>query len=133
MEQKIDWACILRDALGKRRSLIDSSETDCLRLFHGYEEGCPGVVIEKFGDLIVLQHKIPIEKEINVICDFLEAQLGPHTIVAKAHQSMKKSLKDSNVVVRGKITDDHVECIEGGVKYDIRPRIASKSGKPSRF
>ncbi len=45
-------------ALARRSSLIErlaSENTDCYRLFHGTQEGAPGVTIDRYGDLLLLQ------------------------------------------------------------------------------
>jgi 23S rRNA (cytosine1962-C5)-methyltransferase len=48
----------LRSAIGRRTSLIErlaAEQTDCYRLLHGTQEGAPGVTLDRYGDLALLQ------------------------------------------------------------------------------
>lgn len=47
---------LLRAALDRRRPLLDAlPETDCVRLFHGVAEGCPGVAVDRYGPVLLVQ------------------------------------------------------------------------------
>lgn len=53
-----DFAQLLTHAFEARRELIAQLEregTDCLRLFHGAVEGRPGVAIDRYGPLVLVQ------------------------------------------------------------------------------
>ncbi len=53
-----DFASSLRGAFARRARLIErlaAEDTDCLRLFHGSQEGVPGVTIDRYGDLALMQ------------------------------------------------------------------------------
>ena len=48
----------LRSAIGRRASLIErlaAEQTDCYRLLHGTQEGAPGVTLDRYGGLALLQ------------------------------------------------------------------------------
>ena len=45
----------LEQAMGLRRVLIPSDETNALRLVHGESDGLPGVVVDRYADVLVLQ------------------------------------------------------------------------------
>lgn len=49
------WRTRLADALERRRSLVDSEHTDAYRVVHGENDGLPGVVLDRYGDLAVLK------------------------------------------------------------------------------
>lgn len=50
----------LSDALAARQSLITPEHTQALRLFNGFYEGCPGLVVDLFGStLLVANHARP--------------------------------------------------------------------------
>jgi 23S rRNA (cytosine1962-C5)-methyltransferase len=62
-----DLASLVLAALERRDSLtgrLEREETDCLRLFHGTQEGAPGLTVDRYGDLILVQsfHK-PLSPE----------------------------------------------------------------------
>lgn len=47
---------MVRAALDRRRALIESLEdTDCYRLFHGATEGAPGLTVDRYGPLLIIQ------------------------------------------------------------------------------
>ena len=64
MSNRSDWKKIVEEAIEKRKNILQDSNTNCMRIFHGYEEGCNGVVAEKFGPLLVINHKIPLTKNL---------------------------------------------------------------------
>ncbi len=48
----------IRSALVRREALLErlaADRTDCCRLFHGTQEGAPGVTIDRYGDLALMQ------------------------------------------------------------------------------
>lgn len=48
----------LADAFARRNELIEqlaSEQTDCYRLFHGSVEGAPGLTVDRYGDVILVQ------------------------------------------------------------------------------
>lgn len=53
-----DLVSVLDAAIERRRPLIErleASGTDCYRLLHGTQEGTPGVTLDRYGDLALLQ------------------------------------------------------------------------------
>ncbi len=44
-----------RDARDTLLTRLEQEGTDCYRLFHGTVEGCPGVTLDRYGDLALLQ------------------------------------------------------------------------------
>ncbi len=70
-------ASLLNTALAKRADLIgqldsltiDSSKTDCFRVFHGTVEGVNGLNIDRYGDAWLIQtfHQTLTEKELEAI------------------------------------------------------------------
>jgi 23S rRNA (cytosine1962-C5)-methyltransferase len=45
----------LAQALNMRKALVPAEETNALRLVHGESDGLPGVVIDRYGSVLVLQ------------------------------------------------------------------------------
>ena len=45
----------LRQALGAREQLIAAAASDAMRLVHGESDGLPGVIADRYGDVVVLQ------------------------------------------------------------------------------
>ena len=48
----------LRAALDRRTTLLDQlhqKDTDCYRLFHGSQEGAPGLTLDRYGEQLMVQ------------------------------------------------------------------------------
>jgi len=72
---------LLRSALGTRASIIEQGQvegTDCYRLFHGDAEGFPGLAIDRYGSLLLIQTwKIPLESgELEALNEICSEHLG---------------------------------------------------------
>src|SRR5688572_32023441 len=47
-------ASLIADACARRASMLDEHHTGC-RLIHGESDGLPGIVADRYGDVVVLQ------------------------------------------------------------------------------
>ena len=99
-----------------------------MRVFHGYEEGCKGVVAEKFGNLLVINHKVPYDQQLEELTEQFDKNLDVDTIITKAHQSLRIPLKHATVVRKGEFPTRGIECMENGVKYDIKAHASHNIG-----
>ena len=45
----------LRQALAARERLLPADDSDAMRLAHGESDGLPGVIADRYGDVVVLQ------------------------------------------------------------------------------
>jgi len=52
LEALFERACSTREALAAR---LSAEDTDCWRLFHGAAEGYPGLTVDRYGDLALVQ------------------------------------------------------------------------------
>src|SRR5690606_31998335 len=62
----------LRAAFDARRELLaelHSQHTDCYRLFHGSQEGAPGLTVDRYGpQLLVQSFHTPLQREALLVC-----------------------------------------------------------------
>ncbi|NRA66837.1 MAG: class I SAM-dependent methyltransferase [Pseudobacteriovorax sp.] len=116
---KIDWQFIISKAWERRSELIEANDSDSLRLFHGYEEGCKGVVIEKFGPMAVIEFKVDIRDQLPQIADALLEKFPFKLIVSKGHQCLKLKDKDRIFPVIGKWNEAPEFAHEFGRKYHL--------------
>lgn len=122
----INWQKLTSDAWEKRQPLWQDASADCFRLFHGYEEGSKGVVIEKFGHAAVIDYKPDIR---NTLPDLAAALLNIFpfkNIIAKGHQSLGLSLKERTHVLQG--DDASVVCQEHSLKFRVRLDVPHNPG-----
>ena len=71
----------IEEALGRREGLLAallSEGTDCYRLFHGVSEGIPGLTIDRYGALVLVQtFREPLASdELGAVEQFLRAKLS---------------------------------------------------------
>lgn len=128
MEASTNWEQLFGDALAKRLDLLAQPDTDCLRLFHGYGEGYPGLVVEKFGSLAIVDHKKPLDSDLDTIINCIEQVNGVDIIATKAHQSLGQSFKQRFNVARGQLPPSGFHCTEAGVKFNIQPSTPHNLG-----
>ena len=126
--EELDWDAMIAGALERRKDILDQEDTDCARIFHGYAEGCAGLVIEKFGRMLIIDHKIVLDQQLERLAEALERHIDVDTIIGKAHQSLGQSFKKRYVVLKGKIPESPFFCREAGIKYDIRPATPHNLG-----
>jgi 23S rRNA (cytosine1962-C5)-methyltransferase len=114
----INWQELISVAWGKRKSLWQDSSVDCFRVFHGYEEGSRGTVIEKFNDAAVIDYKTDIRGDLPELTQALLKVFPFKNIIAKGHQSLGLSLKERTDILHGKDTD--VTCNEHELKFRVK-------------
>ena len=114
----INWQALISTAWEKRRPLWQDSRVDCFRVFHGYEEGSTGTVIEKFNDAAVIDYKTDIREDLAELAQALLKVFPFKNIIAKGHQSLGLSLKARTHILHGK--DTFTTCNEYGLKFKVQ-------------
>jgi 23S rRNA (cytosine1962-C5)-methyltransferase len=115
----IKWHDLIEKAWNDRKVLNESDEFDSWRVFHGYTEGAPGVVIEKFGTMALVEFKDDIREDLDVIKDAL-LQCFPFTLImAKGDQTLGLRLKNRMFSLHGDIADAPEFTKEYGVYYSL--------------
>ncbi len=116
---------VLSRALERRRQFLDRSAaegTDCYRLFHGIAEGTPGLAIDRYGSILLLQTwREPLEDgEVDRAHAEIERTLG-----AKLHPVWNHRGKELGAPF-SRFHDPEVPeapvGLELGLRYDVRPR-----------
>lgn len=121
----------LRAALTSRRELLEqlhSQGTDCYRLFHGSQEGFPGLTLDRYGpQLLVQSFHAPLEAELlPMLAAEIEAFFGHPLLMVYNDRSRRNSRVD-----RGAHRPD-AEALaeqvghEWGLSYRIRGRHAGQ-------
>jgi 23S rRNA (cytosine1962-C5)-methyltransferase len=89
------------------------------RLIHAEADGLPGVIIDRFGDALVVQvNTAGMEALTPVLLEALEAELSPTTIVLKNDSPVREleGLKRGTTVVKGDASQV-VELIENDARF----------------
>ncbi len=110
---------LVRRAVERRRELLrrlQAEGTDCYRLFHGVAEGRPGLAIDRYGPILLLQtwREALTPEEINAYHRAFEDEMGIPLTPVWNHRAEKT---------------DHANWSGGppigselGIRYDVTPR-----------
>jgi 23S rRNA (cytosine1962-C5)-methyltransferase len=119
-EEAIDegfWRRRLQRAVDGRQSLADDPGTTAYRLVHGESDGLPGLIVDLYGDSLVLQSlTVGIEAVKPLLVDLLLDLLQPTMMVERSDVDVraKEGLTPLARVVAGPQPD------EGGLVVEIR-------------
>lgn len=89
------------------------------RLIHAEADGLPGVIIDRFGDALVVQvNTAGMELLTPVLLEALEAELSPSTIVLKNDSPVREleGLKRGTTVVKGDASQP-IELVENDARF----------------
>ena len=122
----------LERALAHRRKLLADPDTNTCRIFNAAADGIPGLVIEKFGDVLVAQlHEGRLrlsESETRNLCAVAQKRLDARAVYRKVFaQERSKSLPTLNQLHTdptpwlGKPVEAELPVLENGVRFLIRP------------
>ncbi len=115
----------LESAIERRRDLLEElahERTDCYRLFSGSVEGWPGLTVDRFGAVALVQtyYETPELGLVEVISDAIKRSLGTELLVVWNHRGAhKRSVFEEMHQVE--VPADPVG-FEMGLAYDVRPR-----------
>lgn len=122
----------LERALSDRRALLADPDTNTCRIFNGAADGIPGLVIEKFADVLVAQqHEGRLrlsETETRNLCAQAQKFLATRAVYRKVFvRERSKSLRTLNTLHSapnpwlGEPVDAEIPVLENGIRYLIHP------------
>lgn len=114
-------------ALALREKIFDRPY---YRLVHGESDGLPGLVVDRFGDVLSVQtNTIGMELLQPLIISTLEKFLSPRAIVLKNTSSLRQleGLEEYTRLVSGELSGP-VEIEENGVKFRLDVMGGQKTG-----
>lgn len=123
---------LVRDAVQYR---VDTVDTSSCRLIFGEADGFPGLVIDKFSDVLVVESlALGIDKMKLMIIDSLKAELASRGMNIRGvyeRSDAKVRLQEGMERVKGFIGepfDTKVEIVENGVRYIVDVEEGQKTG-----
>ncbi len=119
----------VRQAIDIRRPMLDDDHTGC-RLVHGESDGLPGVVADRYGEVIVLQLlSAGAQAWRSEIIAALATHAGAPCIVERSDAEVRalEGLEPRVGVVHGTLPDD-VELREAGLHYGVDVLRGQKTG-----
>jgi 23S rRNA (cytosine1962-C5)-methyltransferase len=120
------WQTRIAEALTLRTRLFP---TPHYRLVHAEADGLPGLVLDRYGDLIALQaNTAGMEAATPAILRALDALVAPRAVVARNESGVRalEGLPEVTTLLRGTEATGTVE--EGGVSFAVDPLGGQKTG-----
>ncbi len=128
--QDIDPAFFSRrlgEALALRRAMFGDS--DAYRLVHGESDFLPGLIVDKFGDVVSVQaFSAGMDRRLPEICDAIQELLSPAAIVERNESALRtlEELPMRKGFLRG--SKSETEFTENGIRYAVDALEGQKTG-----
>lgn len=114
-----------------RESLVDTSVYNAYRLVHSEADGIPGLIVDRYGDILVIQFlSAGAEYYRNEIISSL-SRLWPSKVIYERSDSAsrnKEGLKSEKRLIAGTLPDKPVEIDENGVIFKVDIENGHKTG-----
>ncbi len=133
-DEPVDAALIrarIAKAVQHRRELeLPSEETNGFRLVHGEGDGLPGLIVDLFGDVAVLQlntHGVRLREA--VVLDAISAEIAPRSVLDRTSESAARV--EGVPAGAGLVRGEPVELTrfrELGLEYELVPELGQKTG-----
>lgn len=121
----------LQAALSLRDMTVSAGETDAIRLVHGESDGLPGLVVDRYGDVLVMQVlSCGIEAWRDVLADLLVELTGAQTVYERSDVDVRalEGLATRSGLLKGKALPAEVVIEEHGLKFLVDSRSGQKTG-----
>jgi 23S rRNA (cytosine1962-C5)-methyltransferase len=117
-------------ALAARNGLNLSRNSDGMRLIHAESDGLPGLIVDQYGDVLVMQiGSAGAERWRDTCADILQELCKPACIYERSDSDSRalEGLELRNGVLRGALPDN-VEVIENGLRFKVDIAAGQKTG-----
>lgn len=118
------------EAIALRRAFSGNHDSTCCRLIHAEGDFLPGLVVDQYGDSLVMQiGTLGMEKFKSYIVDELVAKLNPSWIFEKSNSASRKEegLKPQMGTLYG-VAKDEVLIKENGLSFLVDILKGQKTG-----
>lgn len=124
-----DISAAIRLSHTRRGSFHNDPTQTAYRLFHGYAEGCVGLTIDRFGDVILAAYRADVEDQLAEVASAL-ARLHPgRTVIAKAHRSVDDPSEALRVrALQGQLPSEPVLVRDNGLLFATTPHADELNG-----
>jgi len=133
-ERAIDRAFFdahIKRAVEQRRTLLQDTDTDAVRLVHGESDGLPGVVADRYGDTVVLQlSSTGADRWRAEIADALLEASGAGRIWERSDADVRQleGLAPVTAALRGAREPTRITVTENGLKFGVDLEHGHKTG-----
>ena len=131
--EKIDanfFRAKISQALALRRDLKLADESSGMRLIHAESDGLPGLIVDRYGNVLVMQiGSAGAERWRDICADILQELCKPACIYERSDSDSRalEGLPERNGVLRG-ILPENLEVIEHGLRFKVDVAAGQKTG-----
>ena len=121
----------IRKAIDNRYSLFDSSSTDSLRLIYAESDNLPGLIVDRYGDVLVMQCLTAgAEYWKETFADLLLEETGLSTVYERSDADVREleGLEPKVGLLRGTLSNFKFPIIENNLRYMIDFQSGHKTG-----
>ena len=121
----------IKSAIHSRDTWNLKHDTDAIRLIHAESDGLPGLIVDRYGDVLVLQ-SLTAGSEFwkQAIADILLEETGLKNIYERSDADVRKleGLESRVGILRGTIPDSQITITEHGLKFNVNFAEGHKTG-----
>jgi len=121
----------IRKAIDTRYSLSDSRDTDSFRLIYAESDGVPGLIVDRYSDVLVLQ-SLTAGSEFwkETLADLLLEETGFSTIYERSDADVREleGLEPKVGLLRGVLPNSRITIHESGLKFNVNLESGHKTG-----
>ncbi len=125
------WQRRLEQAIAKRQNLLVSPHTTACRLVHAESDGLPGLVVDRYGDTLVMQFlTLGVDRRRAELVSLLADLLTPRTLYERSDVDVreKEGLPLQTGLLWGDELPARLEIIENGIHFWVDVRGGQKTG-----
>jgi 23S rRNA (cytosine1962-C5)-methyltransferase len=122
---------LLERAILLRKQFFDENETNAYRLINGEGDSLPGLVVDKYSDVLVVQiSTLGMERLKEAVVKYLKEALKPSAIYEKSLIPSRKEegLSDFQGPLSGPIPAKEIIITENGLKFGVSILHGQKTG-----
>ncbi len=127
------WTKTIQNAAFYRKALrlVDNQSTNTYRLFHGEGDGIPGLIIDIYNDIAVIQcHSIGVHKAVSYLAEGIKQEFGK--VIKSIYIKSKDTLPEQyGMTVEDELiygTEGQTIITEYGVQFKIDVFTGQKTG-----
>ncbi len=125
------WRRRLEQAVAGRKRLQEDPETNAYRLVHAEADGLPGLIVDRYGEWLVVQClTLGMASRRDELVDLLAELLRPAGIYARddAQVRHKEGLQLERRMLRGEEPPELLQIMEHGLQFLVDIRRGQKTG-----
>lgn len=125
------WRRRVERAIAGRAALADTLDTNAYRLIHAESDGLPGLIVDRYGDFLVVQFlALGVDRRREAIVSALDEFLSPRGIYERSDVDVrqKEGLEERSGTLLGQEPPQCVDFMENGCHFRGDLRGGQKTG-----